>query len=404
MTKRGIATDQIHHPFRAPEGWDAVPVPVTKASTVLFKDTAELHRPRVREGLSYRYGLMGTPSSFTLAARIATLEGASHCVLTPSGLSAVTLVSMAALQPGDEVLLPDNVYGQNRHLTVGLLTRLGITHRFYDALDVPAFAAMLSERTKLVWLEAAGSITLEFPDLVGLLRVCRDRGVPTALDNTWGAGVAFCAFDLLPDTERGLGVDFSMQALTKFASGGADVLMGAVCTRDAALHRRLEQMHEYLGYGLGQNDVEMVLRGLPSLALRYRAQDAAARQLAVWMSAQPSVARVLHPGLEGSPGHAHWLQISGAGGGCLFSAVFRPEYTALQVDAFVDALRCFGIGYSWAGPMSLAVPYDLSRSRSLSLPWTPAEGGTLVRFAIGLEEVDDLRADLAQALQALSPA
>lgn len=401
MSKRGPSTDLIHHPFRAPEGWDAVPVPVHKASTMLFADTAALNRPRTRDGISYRYGLPGTPTTYTLAARIATLEHAEHCVLTPSGLAAITLTSLALLAPGDEVLLPDNAYGQNRYISHGLLKRLGITHRFYDPLDVPAFTAMLSERTRLVWLEAAGSITMEFPDLVGLLKACRARGILTALDNTWGAGLAFNAYDLLPDTEPGLAVDLSMQALTKYASGGADVLMGAVCTRDIALHRQLVQMHEYLGYGLGQNDVELVLRGLPSIALRYRAQDAATRDLAQWMAARPEVAKVLHPALPGSPGHAHWRQVSANGAGALFSAVFQPRYTPARIDAFVDALRCFGIGYSWAGPMSLAVPHDLTHSRSLGLPWTPAEGGTLVRFAIGLEDVEDLRADLAQALDTL---
>jgi len=401
VSKRGPSTEQIHHPFRAPEGWGAVPVPVMKASTVLFKDTAELHRPRRQDGISYRYGLPGTPTTYTLAARIATLEHAEHCVLTPSGLSAITLTSLAFLQPGDEVLLPDNVYGQNRHLAGGLLARLGIAHRFYDPLDASAFEAMLGERTRLVWLEAAGSITMEFPDLIGLLRACRARGVLTTLDNTWGAGLAFNAFEVAPETAPGLGADLSMQALTKFPSGGADVLMGAVCTRDAALHRQLVAMHEYLGYGQGQNDVEAVLRALPSIALRYRAQDAAARDLATWMADRPEVARVLYPALPDSPGHAFWRAVSPAASGCLFSAVFRPEFDARQVDAFVDALRCFGIGFSWAGPMSLAVPYDLSRSRSLGLPWAPEEGGTLVRFAIGLEEVEDLRADLAQALEVL---
>nr|WP_255369985.1 PLP-dependent transferase [Roseateles sp. YR242] len=397
MSKRGKSTEQIHHPYRPPEGWDAVPVPVHKASTVLFRDTAALHRPRSREGVTYRYGLQGTPSSFTLAARIATLEQATHCVLVPSGQAAITLPGMALLKPGDEVLLPDNVYGQSRHLARGLLSRLGISHRFYDPLDAAGFAALLSDRTRLVWLEAAGSITMEFPDLIGLLSACKARGVATAMDNTWGAGMAFNAFELAP----GLGVDISMQALTKFASGGADVLMGAVCTRDAAMHRRMDEMYEFLGYGVGQNDVELVLRGLPSLPLRYRAQEAAARELALWMQQQPAVARVLHPAVPGSPGHAHWREVSGGGSGCLFSAVFKPAYAPAQVDAFVDALHCFGIGYSWAGPMSLAVPYDLSHSRSLPLPWPPEAGGTLVRFAIGLEDVEDLRADLSQALALL---
>ena len=394
--KRAISTEQIHHPYRAPEGWEAIPVPVYKASTVLFKNTADLHKPRPRDGLSHRYGLHGTPTSYTLAARMATLEGGTHCLLTPSGLAAVTLVSLALLRPGDEVLVPDNVYGQNRYLSESWLPQFGITHRFYDPLNVEAFKTLLTPQTKLVWLEAAGSITLEFPDLVGLLQACKAHGVVTALDNTWGAGVAFNPFEIAP----GLGADISMQALTKYPSGGADILMGSVVTRDRALHEKLNHAHEHLGYGLGQNDVEMVLRGLPSLELRYRAQDATTRALASWMQKRPEVAQLLHPALPGSPGHAHWLQTSSAGAACLFSAVFKPEYDKARVDAFVDALQLFGIGYSWAGPMSLVVPYDMSRSRSLALPFDP---GVIVRFAIGLEAEADLRADLEQALSVLRP-
>jgi cystathionine beta-lyase len=394
MKPRAPSTELIHHPYRAPEGWDAVPVPVAKASTVLFKDTADLHRPRPRDGLTYRYGLHGTPTSYTLAARLATLEHAEHCLLVPSGLAAVTLPSLAVLRPGDEVLVPDNVYGQNRYLTESWLPQWGVTHRFYDPLTVPE----LRDNTKLVWLEAAGSITLEFPDLLGTLAACRARGVTTALDNTWGAGLAFNGFEPAPKTHPGLGADIVMQALTKYPSGGADVLMGSVCTRDRKLHDRLNHAHEHLGYGLGQNDVEAVLRGLPTLPLRYEAQDRVTRELASWMAGRPQVARVFHPALPGSPGHENWLAVGGAGAACLFSAVFKPDYSARQVDAFVDALQLFGIGYSWAGPMSLAVPYDMSRSRDLPLPF---DGGTLVRFAIGLEDGKDLKADIEQALSAL---
>jgi len=392
--KRGISTRQIHHPYRAPAGWNAVPVPVAKASTVLFRDTADLHDYKPRDGKTYRYGLHGTPTSYTLAARLATLEGAEHCLLTPSGLSAITLVSMALLRPGDEVLVPDNAYGQNRYLTESFLPQFGITHRFYDPLDAAGFKSLIGDKTKLVWLEAAGSITLEFPDLLGLIAACRERGVITALDNTWGAGVAFDPFALA----QGVGVDISMQALTKYPSGGADVLMGAVYTRQQALHDKLNWTHEHLGYGVAANDVELVLRSLPTLELRYHAQDAATRSLATWMQSRPEIARVLHPALPGSPGHEHWLATSSAGAACLFSAVFRPEYAMAQVDAFVDALQLFGIGYSWAGPMSLAVPYDMSRSRSLA---TPCGEGVIVRFAIGLEAEADLRDDIEQALKKL---
>jgi cystathionine beta-lyase len=242
-----------------------------------------------------------------------------------------------------------------------------------------------------VWLEAPGSITMEFPDLPALVRAARDKGVLTALDNTWGSGLAFNAFDL----GNGLGVDISAHALTKFPSGGGDVLMGSVTTRDPALHLRLKGTHMRMGWGVGANDVEAVLRALPSLPLRYAAQDAAGRALAQWWTQQPQVTDVLHPALPGAPGHAHWKALCSQAAG-LFSVVFDARFKPQQVHAFVDALKLFKIGYSWAGPVSLAVPYDVAAMRPGS-PWR----GTLVRFSIGLEDPADLQADLQQALQAL---
>jgi len=388
MSKKSIATEQIHHPYTPPEGWSAVPVPVIKGSTVLFKDTADMRKPRPLDGKTYRYGLHGTPTSYTLAARLCTLEGAAHCIFTPSGLSALSLINLALLSPGDEVLMPENVYGPNKYVADDMLARLGICCRSYDPLD--AAALKFTDKTRLVWLEAAGSITLEFPDLLGLVRRCREAGVLTALDNTWGAGVAFQPFEIAP----GEGVDISMQALTKYPSGGADVLAGAVFTRDEGLRERIKRCHEHLGLQLAANDVELLLRGLPSLELRYRAQDGTTRALAQWMQGRPEIAQVLHPALPGSPGHEFWVTQSSAGAACLFSAVFRPEFSTAQVDRYVDALELFGIGYSWAGPMSLAVPYDIRRRRSFA-------EGIVVRFAIGLEAEADLRADLERAFSAL---
>jgi len=391
-----ISTRLIHHDYRAPDGWDAVPVGVHKGSTVFFKNCADLNTAHPRDGTNYRYGLHGTPTSYTLAARLATLEGAEHCLLTPSGLSAITLVNLALLGPGDEILLPDNVYGQNRYCADDLLPRFGITRRYYDPLDVAGLE--IRSNTRLVWVEAAGSITLEFPDMLSLVRRCREAGVICALDNTWGAGIAFKPFDLDVQSEPGLGFDVSMQALTKYPSGGADVLAGAVYTKERTLHERLNVCHEHLGYHLAANDVELLLRGLPTLALRYRAQDATTRSLARWMQGRSEIAQVLHPALDGSPGHAFWAAQSAQGAACLFSAVFRPEISTAQVHRYVDALKRFRIGYSWAGPLSLVVPYDLRRSRNFPRRFAP---GTVVRFAIGLEDAADLRADLEQAFEVL---
>lgn len=387
------STRLIHHPYRPPSGFDAPMPGVYKASTVIFRNTAALRARNWKEKAGYTYGLHGTPTTFTLEERIASLEGGLHTWLVPSGLAAITLVDFAMLGAGDEVLLPDNVYGPSKELARHELARLGVAHRFYDPLSADDLRAKVSPRTRLVWLEAAGSVTMEFPDLLGLVRVCRDKGVPCALDNTWGAGLAFNPFEM--GAEK-LSVDISMHALTKYPSGGGDVLMGSVVTRDKALHERLGATHMRLGFGIGANDAEMLLRSLPSLPLRYAAHDAGARELARWFLERGEVSAVLHPALEDSPGHAFWREVTDKAAG-LFSVVFDARYTSEQVDAFVDALELFKIGYSWGGPVSLVVPYQIGAMRSL--PFTPQ--GTVVRFSVGLERVEDLKADLARALGAL---
>ena len=382
------ATALIHHPYVPPAGFEAVAPGVHKASTVIFANTAALHARTWRSKAGYTYGLHGTPTSFTLEERIASLEGGLQTLLAPSGLAAISLVDLALLKQGDEVLMPENAYGPTQELARHELAHWGVTHRFYDPMDPASLRAAIGPATRLVWLEAAGSVTMEFPDLPALLAIARGDGRICALDNTWGAGVAFDPF--------ALGVDISVQALTKYASGGADVLMGAVTTRDEALHLKLKFAHMRLGMGVGANDIELVLRALPSLALRYDAQDQAGRRLAGWWSTRPEVAQVLHPALAGSPGHTAWKALCTRAAG-LFSVVFDERYSPAQVDAFVDALRLHRIGYSWAGPVSLVVPYDLKAIRR-----APAWRGSLVRFSVGLEAVDDLIADCAQALNALS--
>ncbi|MBE0548857.1 MAG: PLP-dependent transferase [Rubrivivax sp.] len=388
---RDLSTELIHHPYRPPAGFEAPQLAIHKASTVIFADVASMRARDWRNKLGYTYGLHGTPTTFALEERVAALEGGRQCVLVPSGLAAIALVDQALLAQGGEVLLPDNVYGPSRELARSELTRWGITHRLYDPLDATALAAMIGPRTRLVWLEAAGSVTMEFPDLPGLVEAARSRGVTTALDNTWGAGIAFRGFDL--------GIDIVMQALTKYPSGGGDVLMGSVTTRDAALHERIKLTHMHLGLGVAGNDAELVLRSLATLPLRYHAQDAAGRALAAWLAARPEVRQVLHPALEGSPGHAHWRATCSAAAG-LFSVLLDERYTAAQVDAFVDALQLFRIGYSWAGPVSLVVPYDVAAMRAGSVRGGAHLRGHLVRFSLGLEAVADLQADIEQALVA----
>jgi cystathionine beta-lyase len=387
------STDLIHHPYVPPPGFEAPQPGVFKASTVFFPNVAATRSNAWRHKAGYTYGLMGTPTTFTLEARIAALEGATHALLAPSGLAAVSLVDMALLSAGDEVLIPDNAYGPGKELARRELHRWGITHRFYDAMNPQALADAITPATRLIWLEAAGSVSMEFPDLRALARVARERGITCVLDNTWGAGLAFAPFDL----GDGLGVDLSVHALTKYPSGGGDVLMGSVTTRDDALHERLMDAHTRFGIGVAANDAELVLRSLPSIELRYRAQDRAAREVATWLQVQPQVARLLHPAFEGSPGHAHWRSHCRDLAAGLFSVVLDERLAQPQVDAFIDALQLFRIGYSWGGSTSLVVPYDMRSQRS-AVPW---QGGALVRFSIGLEDPRDLIADLAQALRAM---
>jgi cystathionine beta-lyase len=390
-----LATTLIHHPYRAPGDFESPVVGVHKASTVFFPTVAALRERRWVDKSAYTYGLHGTPTTFTLEARLATLEGARHVLLAPSGLSALTVVNMALLRSGDAMLLPDNVYNPSKDFARHEMARWGVAHRLYDPMRPESLRAALRPDVKLVWIEAPGSVTLEFPDLVALVRLVREVAPQAvlALDNTWGAGLAFDAFAF----GDGLGVDLTIHALTKYPSGGGDVLMGSIACRQDALHETLAWTHSRLGLGVGANDVEAVLRALPSLGLRYAAQDASARRIAEWAAAQGGpIRRVLHPALPGSPGHAHWAATCRAAAG-LLTLEFDPALAPERVDAFVDGLQRFRIGWSWGGPVSLAVPYHAGPMRQLGTAYE----GVLVRLCIGLEATDDLIADLAAGLERL---
>lgn len=385
-------TRLIHHPYQPPEGYSAPQPGVFKASTIIFPSVAVL-RERYKDevGHQYTYGTKGTPTTFLLEERLCTLEGGNSCTLVPSGLAAIALVNLALLKSGDDILIPDNVYGPSKTLANAELANFGISHQVYDAMNPADLAAKISQKTKLVWLEAPGSVTLEFPNLPVLVRICKAKNVLIAFDNTWGAGIAFNPFEQ--------GVDISVHALTKYPSGGGDVLMGSVITRDAALSSRIKHCHMRLGYSVGVNDIETVLRSLPSMAVRYAAHGAAAHELAMWCQQQSDIVQVLHPAIPGSPGHAHWQEVCTQGQSAgLFSIVLHERLSSAQVDAFCDALNVFKLGFSWGGPMSLVVPYKVRQMRTLPLP-EYLQHGHLVRFSIGLEAVEDLTADLAQAMQ-----
>jgi len=387
MTKKHLQTQIIHTDYTPPEGFAAFPSAIHHASTVLFKNVAAMRSGDWKEKNAYTYGLHGTPTTFTLEARLAEIEGGKHCLLAPSGLAAIAMCNFALLKSGDDVLLPDNVYSPNRDLAKWMAQDFGISARLYDPLVGEGIAGLIQPNTRLVWTEAPGSVSMEVPDLRAICSVAKQRGVLVALDNTWSAGIALRAFDL--------GVDIAMQALTKYQSGGSDVLMGALVTRDKLLHERLSVAHMRLGMGVSADDTYLILRNLPTLKLRLDAHDASARKVAAWLKARPEIRKVLHPAFEDCPGHEFWKRdFSGAGG--LFSVLFDERFSEAQTDRFVDALKLFGIGYSWGGAHSLCIPYRIQAMRK---GWT--EKGTLVRFNIGLEDADDLIADIERALQCL---
>lgn len=404
-------TGLIHHPYTPPTSFDAPQPGVFKASTVYFPTVADMRQREWKDKSAYTYGLHGTPTTYTLEERLCSLEGGQECMLVPSGLAALALVALALLKTGDEVLIPDNAYGPNKALADGELRHFGISHQFYDPMNPDDLSRKISAQTRLVWLEAPGSVSMEFVDLPEMVRRCHAQGVLCALDNTWGAGLAFKPFDLLGDADSAggqgsLAVDISAHALTKYPSGGGDVLMGSVITRNPALHMKIKLCHMRLGLGVAANDAESVLRSLPSMLIRYKAHDETARALATWWQTQPQCAQLLHPAFAGAPGHAHWQALcdrpSGSGMAAgLFSVMIDARYSQAQVDAFCDGLELFKIGYSWGGPVSLVVPYKLDTMRQA---W-PAHlmPGTLVRFSTGLESARDLILDLSQSARANLP-
>ncbi len=385
--KKSQQTRVIHSDYKAPEGFGAFPTAIHHASTVLFKNVAAMRSGDWKDKNAYTYGLHGTPTTFTLEARLAELEDGKYTLLAPSGLAAIAMVDFALLSTGDDVLLPDNVYNPNRELGKWLSSAFGITARYYDPMIGSGIADMILPNTKLIWTESPGSVSMEVPDLPAICKAARDKGVVVALDNTWSAGLALRGFDI--------GADIVMQALTKYQSGGSDVLMGALVTRDRAIHDKLALAYMRLGLGVSADDTYLVLRGLPSMKLRFEAHDASARKVAAWIKTRPEISKVLHPALEDCPGHEFWKRdFTGAGG--LFSVIFDAKYSEAQTDRFVDSLKLFKIGYSWGGANSLVMPYRMQMIRK---EWK--DNGTLVRFNVGLEDTQDLIADIEQALAQL---
>ncbi|RLZ10061.1 cystathionine beta-lyase [Acinetobacter sp. 2JN-4] len=388
-------TQLIHAPRKAPQYIETVQPPLFRASTIIFQSTAHLFDRHWTDAYDYSYGTHGTPTTFTLADNITQIEGGSYCLLAPSGLSAINLVNSTVLNTGDEVWVADNIYGPNLEHLNNLQDRYGITVKIYNPIDADSFQP--TEKAKLIWLEAAGSITLEFPDLKHLVKKAQQANVLTALDNTWGAGLAFNAFDF---SDEHLSVDITAHALTKYPSGGGDILMGSVVTRDQALHHKLFRMHAIQGISVSGDDTAQIQRSLAHMSLRYEQQAKNANKLLDWLKQQPQFSQVLHPSNPDSAGHCFWKEVCNTGKSAgLVSVIFKPEYDLTAVRKFCDSLDLFKLGFSWGGPISLVMLYDLKQMRTLEN--THLQQGLLVRFCIGLEHPEDLIQDIQNALKQL---
>ena len=376
----------LHSTPSTPEGFRSFATPVYRGSTILLGSMASAHDEWHFER-GWNYGLYGTPTALELAARIAELEGARHTFLAPGGQAAISLIYLSFCKGGSHVLLPHNAYGPNRALANGLLRNLGIEVEPYDPLIGSGIAALIRENTALIWCESPGSVTMEIQDLPAIVAAAHARGVPVALDNTYAAGVLLDAFSL--------GVDASMQALTKYIGGHSDLLLGSVSVNTEAAYRAVGATHQQIGMAVSPDDCSLALRGLQTLAVRLEKLEASTLEVARWCETQPQVETVLHPALPSCPGHENWKR-DFTGSASIFSILFERRYTPEQVNAFVDSLKLFGIGWSWGGTHSLAMAYpDLARP-------TGDYAGRIVRLNIGLEEPADLIADLSAALSTLT--
>lgn len=388
-------TALIHAPRKAPQYINTVQAPLFRASTIIFENTDALFNRHWTDDYDYSYGTHGTPTTYTLGDNIAQIEGGKYCLLTPSGLSAINLVNSCFLSHGDEVWVADNIYGPNLEHLRNLEKRYGIMVKVYNPIDATSFQP--SEHAKLIWLEAAGSVTLEFPDLINLVKKAKAHNMLTALDNTWGAGLAFNAFDF---SHEHLSVDMTAHALTKYPSGGGDMLMGSVVTQDKALHQKLFRMHAIQGIAISGDDAAQVQRSLASMQIRYEHQSQSALKILNWLKTQEAFAQVLHPADPDNISHDFWKQTcqteQSAG---LVSVIFKAEYDLAAIRKFCDHLKLFKLGFSWGGPVSLAMLYNIKDMRHIEQ--THLKQGVLVRFCIGLEHPDDLIQDIENALKAI---
>lgn len=360
---------------------------VWRGSTVVFDSIDDFAARKHRQPDGFSYGINGTPTARLLEDRIAALENGKHCVLAPSGAAALMTVVMAYVRAGDHLLLSAACYGSLVTLADKWLVKLGVDVEYYSPQADADLENLIRPNTRMICLESPGSLTMEMSDVTAITAAARRHGVLTMMDNTWASPLGFRPLDH--------GVDFSVEAATKFFSGHSDVLMGSIATNDADHYTILREAQSTLGQQVSPDDCFLVLRGLETFPLRLRTQGEATYRIASWLQNQPQVERVWYPPLAGDPGHTLW-QRDYQSKGCLFSLQLAPASDA-AFHAFFNALTRFSIGASWGGVHSLAAfyPADLQRNRRFSATDQP-----LIRLAIGLEDVDLLQADLVAALAA----
>jgi cystathionine beta-lyase len=383
---------------RRPE-WTGAVVnpPVWRGSTHLYADSADLARGRPNEDGHFYYGRRGSPTQWALAEALTELEpGAAGTVLYPSGVAAIAGSLLAVLETGDTLLISDNVYEPSRAMAQSVLAPLGIETVFFDPLDLAALDRHCAQGAKAVLLESPGSLTMEVADIPALAFSARRHGAMTLIDNTWASPLGF------PALERGC--DIAIMSLTKHVGGHSDLMMGSAAA-GPALYRRLRMRSQALGQVVSPDDAALALRGLRTLGLRLERQATSALELASWLATRSEVAHVLCPMLPGTAGHALWAR--DFTGGCgLFSFVLAGSDPSGRAR-FIDALRRFGIGYSWGGFESLVIPFDPGRARSAT-SWPPsgwrAEDRLGIRLSVGLEDPADLKADLERGFAALRAA
>ena len=362
--------------------------PVVHGSTVLYPTADDLHAHRGE----FQYGRHGTPTTRALQEALMALEG-PQCAgvgLAPSGLSAITTTLLAVLNAGDHLLVCDNAYRPTRNFCNGLLSRYGVETTYFDPLIGAGITELFKPNTKAVLVEAPGSQSFEMPDIAAIAAVAHAGGALVIDDNTWATALYHRSLDQ--------GVDISMQAATKYVGGHSDIMFGTI-SANARAWPMISEAIRLLGVCAGPDDVFLALRGLRTLAVRLAQHERSALEIARWLKIRPEVLRVLHPALESDPGHAIWKRdFTGASG--LFSIVLKPA-PQKAVDALLNAVKLFGMGYSWGGFESLIIPFDCAPYRTATR-WAP--GGPALRLHIGLENVDDLKGDLERGLAAFNAA